>query len=136
MSEYRIIPDRSLTNREDICNNPNCPRPTIFWNPSVVHPQTGRSLPLNEPFTMQRPPQRHKCMISNPPPKYISKYSSAAENRNKIDFSLAHIRYMILTKTEPTDEVRRIAKIPIVCPNCGLKTEPYYMKIHSCEVKN
>jgi len=132
MSEYRIIPDRSLTNREDTCNNQNCPRPTIFWNPSVVHPQTGRSLPLNEPFTMQRPPQRHKCMISNPPTKFINKYN---HNKPVIDFTLPHIKQMIFARTEPSDEVRRIAKIPIVCPECGLKTEPYYMKIHSCEVK-
>src|SRR6185436_1708918 len=71
---YRVLPDNDNRNTQSQCNNPSCPTKTIYWNPQVVHSQTGRMTPLNEPFLpQQKAPVLHRCMRSNPPNQYIRK---------------------------------------------------------------
>lgn len=70
---YRIIPDIPLTNGEGKCNNPGCPKPTIYWNDAVRNSETGKKLPLNEPFIGERPPSVHRCLRQYKPSKYINK---------------------------------------------------------------
>ncbi len=77
MNDYRIIPDRPTTNSQSTCNN--CHK-TIHWNQSVFHRETGRMLPLDEPWTQQREPQRHKCMATYKPKEYIRKYGNDYDN--------------------------------------------------------
>jgi len=72
---YRVLPDNDNRNTQSLCNNANCPTKTIYWNPQVVHSQTGRMTPLNEPFLpQQKAPVLHRCMRSNPPTRYIKKF--------------------------------------------------------------
>jgi hypothetical protein len=70
---YRIMPDVPFVNNEGKCNNNSCPKPTIYWNNAVLNKETGKKMPLNEPFTGQRTPQPHRCMRANPPAQYIRK---------------------------------------------------------------
>ena len=72
---YRIIPDMELRNNEGKCNSDACPNPEkrIYWNDAVRNKETGKKMPLNEPFTGQKPPQPHRCMRQYRPGKYINK---------------------------------------------------------------
>ena len=77
MREYRIIPDVELTNGNGHCNNPSCPKPTIYWNDAVRNKETGKKIPLSEPFTGEKPPVIHSCMRTYKPSKYINKTNDA-----------------------------------------------------------
>ena len=77
---YRLLPDESATNNAGTCNN--CQN-AIWWNKSIRHPDTGRQLPLNEPFQPQiRAAIPHKCMSTNPPKKFINKYNDPFKGYN------------------------------------------------------
>lgn len=70
---YRIIPDIPFHNGEGKCNNPNCPKPTIYWNDAVRNKETGKKMPLSEPFIGEKPPVPHRCMREYKPNKYVNK---------------------------------------------------------------
>lgn len=72
---YRILSDNENRNSQSTCNNANCPTKTIYWNPQVVHSQTGRRTPLSEPFNPHiKAPVLHRCMKQYRPGVYIKKY--------------------------------------------------------------
>jgi hypothetical protein len=73
---YRIMPDVPFNNGEGHCNNPNCPNPRIYWTDKVLNADTGKKLPLNEPFTGLRPPQIHGCMKQFKPGVFLDKYDN------------------------------------------------------------
>jgi len=73
MRAYRIIPDIPLRNGEGKCNNNTCPKPTIYWNDAVRNKETGKKIPLSEPFIGEKPPVIHSCMREYRPTKYINK---------------------------------------------------------------
>jgi hypothetical protein len=73
---YRIIPDVELRNGDGHCNNPACPNPTIYWNKAVLNADTGKQLPLDEPFTGLRPPRIHECMKQHRPGIFLDKYDN------------------------------------------------------------
>ena len=58
---YIILPDIEFKNSPDQCNNESCPNKTIYWNPAVKNKETGRAMPLNEPFIGNMPPSPHTC---------------------------------------------------------------------------
>lgn len=82
MRNYRIIPDIALVNGEGKCNNPSCPNPTIYWNDAVRNADTGRKLPLDEPFIALRPPLIHECMKNYRPGVFLDKYNNKEKEEN------------------------------------------------------
>jgi hypothetical protein len=70
------MPDVPLVNGEGCCNSPACPNPTIYWNKAVLNADTGKQLPLNEPFTGLRPPRIHGCMKQHRPGIFLDKYDN------------------------------------------------------------
>lgn len=93
MRDYRIIPDIPLNNGEGKCNNPKCPNPTIYWNNAVLNADTGKKLPLNEPFTGLRPPQIHGCMKKHRPGLFLDKYGNQAKRNEDYDPIISNINY-------------------------------------------
>jgi hypothetical protein len=76
MRNYRIMPDIPFNNGQGRCNNGNCPNPAIYWCKAVLNADTGKQLPLNEPFTGLRPPQIHGCMKEYRPGVFLDKYDN------------------------------------------------------------
>ena len=73
---YRILPDMEQRNSQSTCNN--CSQ-SITWNPQVVHSQTGRMTPLNEPWIpYTKPPSLHRCMTQKRPQHFLRKYNDAS----------------------------------------------------------
>lgn len=70
------MPDVPFSNGEGRCNNPSCPNPKIYWTDKVLNADTGKKLPLNEPFTGLRPPQIHECMKQYKPGVFLDKYDN------------------------------------------------------------
>lgn len=83
MRNYRIMPDVPFSNGEGHCNNPNCPNPAIYWTDKVLNADTGKKLPLNEPFTGLRPPQIHGCMKQFKPGVFLDKYDNKTREQEK-----------------------------------------------------
>jgi hypothetical protein len=89
---YRIDLEINSVNRDGTCNNRNCWNQyrRIYWNPAIINRETGRQLPLNEPWTAVRPPQVHRCMQDNPPPNFINKYQSNYNGIGVPDWLMYH----------------------------------------------
>lgn len=84
------MPDVPFDNGEGRCNNPSCPNPKIWWSDKVLNADTGKKLPLNEPFTGLRPPQIHGCMEKYRPGVFLDKYGNREKEEDPI---IAGIRY-------------------------------------------
>ncbi len=103
---YRIIPDIPLNNGEGKCNNSNCPKPTIYWNDAVRNKETGKKMPLSEPFIGEKPPVPHRCMRQYKPIKYIN--NTNADFMNNINYNkelfdfLKKIHFSQITLTKST----------------------------------
>ena len=68
---YKILPDMEQRNSQSTCNN--CSQ-SITWNPQVVHSQTGRMTPLDEPWIpYTKPPSLHRCMTQKRPQHFMRK---------------------------------------------------------------
>lgn len=53
----------------------------IYWNKAVRNADTGRPLPLNEPFIGEKPPNVHRCMKQYNPKVYINKTNESFLNQ-------------------------------------------------------
>ena len=77
------MPDAPFVNGSGMCNNPSCPNPKIYWTDKVLNADTGKKLPLNEPFTGLRPPQIHGCMKQYKPGVFLDKYDNKGKEKEE-----------------------------------------------------